>query len=1250
MPNHFRSAFSIVSFFTLVVALLLLVLAYNIGYRRGQELFAELQATADAQALALAVPTFTPTAEPPTATPLPTATLSPTPTPTNTATYTPTPTSTPASDQERAIRFVARAVEWLNAPADVEFSPERAAELLRRAAQEQQLPFVPVSFYSLEAETWAVLAMPRGQGGTVLPAIFWREPNAGNQIRGQLLWETLATHPSTPSTSPSTQTGGIEQRYLAPGIAHGLLRADEQGRMHVLLIERPGTNALLTAHLLSQETAAGPFHLAWQSSSHTDWSLQAVGSTVTFTEVEGQLLPTLQIVAPLANQGALRQQLQVSDLFVEQIPFARHWIETTWTPVNDNEQREGGDAVVIGYQLADLVLQPTPFFVLGQLLGVLQRGDINDATAFAARVDLLQQMFELGLNEPAIWIVRYLNTENQPVSGNEVTTHLRLFDNSNRARTFELRFDQDEEGTYRAVSIESRAPDGTEIVTPAPPSIAARNGTFTTFASPTAPNDQPSIQEPVADAALVTDIIAAATNVPQATAEIFVPSSTPEDTPTATATPTATPTATATATPTATPTVTPTSTPTETPTLTPTPTPTYTPTATATPLPIPLIPPESLAAVTGVTFVTEPARLRGGPTTDSITIASVENEVLVEVFGITEAGDWLLIRTDGTLGWMFRDLIIVTADPALIPRYRTDGTPLNPADPGPPTAPAAITEAPEVAALLNTNTPSATLPPSATPTPLSTPRLEIPEVLAEAVSGDAPGPSAGENVMTITGGTIPADPLTDLPVITADGRRLALRLDSALVQVWGGLFGDSTAGWVSAPAELLWEGARLYVAGRPLPTDPLTWRADRIRIVVAPVFDRALLRTFAPLADSVAATDFMALLGSQDANGVYLLAKTGVAQPLWGAERSATWLGTTLADGLLVTTADLATGRNGFTWVRTDGTALQIAAQPFHRIRGVVGDERNGLWWIEEPQGLIDQWQLWHYDPHARQLQLRLRAPHALFQLPGSDQMRSPTLLGIEGVGTITGEPEGSNPPRIRLYVDTIDVRSQQPYRGLFQLVLRLPGAEAGGEARGAQLVEIVGTPLLLLAPAQYRGPVRISPDGTELAHLAYDPTLPGFTTLTIQPPNSIRLLSLNGAAAGTIRLIYASTNNDEFMAPNLHWVGNDRLQAVRSRFAPGSTVNLERFGVVDLRLPPRADDSGDGDIIETITSNGYLLRTGYVLRDATICRGDQTFLFVEENEAGNVELVRWDGQSAALPLFGLPPYLTRTFLCWQSQ
>ena len=488
--------------------------------------------------------------------------------------------------------------------------------------------------------------------------------------------------------------------------------------------------------------------------------------------------------------------------------------------------------------------------------------------------------------------------------------------------------------------------------------------------------------------------------------------------------------------------------------------------------------------------------------------------------------------------------------------------------------------------------------------------------------------------MTVAEGLLDVSRLAALPV-TANGAEIGLRLESASVQIWGGLFGDSSTIWVTAPADLLLGGAQLYVQGEADPADGQRWIASRIRIVAPPTQERAVVRTVEALATQSANNNIMALLSSRERGGVYLLTRSGVAQPLWGEEDDAQWAGSTLADGLLI----LATNRpllpNNFTWVRMDGSAIQIAAQPFHQIRGVVADANAGLWWIETPQALLDQWQLWHYDPRTRQISLHLR----------SDPLTAPNgerLLPV--LQAVFLQATAGQLTEVTLVLDTIAIASQQPQRGLYRVTVPI---NADGSLSAAT------TPQRLLVAGEYQAPLVLSPDRRLLAYLYYDKasaslTRPELAAGAPQPANNVRLLILSGAGANTILPLYRSENSAEFLAPNLRWLGNERLQAVRSRYAPGSNFDLERFGVVDLRL---TSEGASADNVATLglLANSYLLRNDYALRDGTTCRDDGTFLMVEASRAGALELVRWDGQRAAQPLFGLPAYLNRTLLCWQS-
>ncbi len=1200
-----QPSFSRFPFFILLTFLLLLVIAYNAGYQRAQRIFTQAQATLEAQQVAIAVPTYTPTAAA-TATPTPTPTVTETPTPTVTPTPTPTPTPTitptAASADEWATRFVNQATTWLNALSALDFTPERAAETVRQAALTQQLYFVPVSYFALADEPWAALAMPRTPDGKVLPALFWRDHTGSNAIRSQLLLSQF-----------KLPSGARDDKNLFAGIQQAQLRFDGQGRGHLLLIERPGNSTTLMLYLFNQLNPAADFQLSWRSDRDPLWALQAQDSAIELVEREDALLPSLNIVAPLAAQGALRQRVDAPSPLIEQAPFARQWAETSWEPINS-------DGRVTGYRLATATLRPTPLSSFARLLSLLQQGNVNEATAYSGRVDLIQQMGDLGLTTPAAWLALYLDENGEPLTGDATSLQMRLFDNANRNRTFDLSFEADETVGYRLVGLTEVAPFATDLVTPAP-ALAGATGNRTPVARGTLVTPAPVA---VAAAANISDVIAAATNAPQSADAILVPSLTPPGTATPTATATATPLPSPTPTASETPTVTPTPTPSHTPTATETPTPT------PTPLPIPDIPPDQAPPLTGVTFVTEPGRLRGSPnTTDSIVITSVENGLTVDVFAITEAGDWLLIRVNGVIGWMFRDLVILNGDPALLPRHRADGTPLIPPTPGPsPTA------APAVA-----------LP---TATPLSTPVVNNPT--SQNIITSAPPPQGDEVVLTVGGDLLPVNPLQPLTVLTAEGAERALRIDNATIELWGGLLGAPEQGWVTAPAEFLWSGVQLYVTGQPAATNATRWEATRVRIAGAPALERVSAPTFPALADAVANNNFMALLGSDDAPGIYLLEKTGTVQPLWADEYTAEWLtGDTLA-GLRLMAPTTSTGRNSFLWVRTDGSALRVFAQPFYRFSGVTGDAYGGLWWIETPQTPLDQWQLWHFNPQSQQATLQLQSDSRFFtavnsavnSAVGARNGLAPLLLAVQPQGAdAAGE-------QITFWIDTEDGRANVPQQGVYQFTLS--NADTGAAT--------LQTPPQLLLPADsYRAPLRISPDFTTLAYLHYDARQPSLTAGALQPANSVQMVPLItaiGSLRPAPRSLYATTADTEFLAPDLLWADRDRVLAVRSRFALGNNLDLERFGFIDLQLPA-ADTTG------AAVANNFLLPGRQALRTVAPCRADHSYLMVVENRSRPaeattgatdtpiLELVRWDRRSAPEPIFGLPAGLSRVLVCWQS-
>lgn len=1177
-----------------VIALAVVSVAYVMGMASGRRIAANAFLTAEAKNLINMVATFTQT---PTASPTATNTPTFTATPTFTPTPTPTPTALPASPAEWGERFRQLATDALNAIPERDFAPDRARALTQRMAQEQLLYFVPVSYFEISATPWAAVVTPRTPAGEALPVLFWREGNDSNRIHSQSLFAALAG---------SAQRADFGTLY--EGVDRGLLRYDEQGRGHLLLIQRAGSQTPLTIFLLRQEQPAGNYGLTWRSDQDPLWGLQAAGSVVSLAEQEGALLPDLDISAPMLTNSPLRREVGARSLFVEEPPFARQWALTRWTPIYAGEVAQTPGAPIVGYRLADAALRATPLTALEQLIAMVQSGNVNEVTVYASRFDLYDLAAQLGLDEPGRWLGLYLDEENHPLFGNVITDRLRFFDNSNRNRAFDARFEQDEAGFYRVASLAPVEPFHTDLVTPAPP-LPTR--TPTPVGAQDGAAGAPPAASTVDASALLTDILAAAP-IEGDDSAILLPTNTPTDTPTHTPTATDTPTVTATPTASDTPTETATPTPTETAT------PTDTPLPTNTPLPIPPIPPEALPPLTGATILSEPARLRGGPGTDAVVISSVDNGVRVEVFGVTSNGQWLLVRVSQTmdgganvLGWIFRDLVFLDNDPSVAPVFFDDGLPVTPFPPTP------------------THTPGATAP-EATPTPLTTPVLGQPVVEPASAAAGIPPPEAGEQMVTVAGDQAPALPLRDIPATAADGRPIRLRVGGALVQAWGGLFAAPDAGWLLAPGELLWPGAQLYVRGEPAVGDSDLWVADSVRIVAAPPLARAALLTVAPLADAVNRGSALALLGSRDEPGVYLLDGSGAVQQLWGLEDRAMWLSGDPQAGLLLAEPDSASGLNSFSWVREDGTGIQIVAQPFYRASGVAADRFGGLWWIETPQIALDQWQLWHFDARAGRIVMRLQARGAPFVVGArqADRQLAPVLL--------LAQPDALAPMRtVNLLVDTHDRTSQAPHTGLFRIVVRLPDDGPG---------EWVDPPQPLLPADAYRGPLVISPDQTRLAYMLYDPEQPSLTAGAVRPPNSVRLLILEGRGANTSRTVYASETRFEFLAPALAWQGNDRLHVARSRFAVGDETALDPFGLVAVQLPPPESPGADA-----VVAARYDLSEQRSLRSMNTCRDGRTALAIVADGNGNLEIDRWDAGESLQPLFGLPSLLNRVLLCWRG-
>ena len=351
--------------------------------------------------------------------------------------------------------------------------------------------------------------------------------------------------------------------------------------------------------MLAQPQPGEDFAALWRSVDEPLWSIQAAGSQLDLVDTEASILPDLVIDAPLGDDAGLRNRLAAPNNFLEQQPFARQWATTRWRFVLPENAAEYGGAVKPGYNLQEATLQSTPLTALASLLQLLVAGDVDGASAYTTRIDLLQQAFDLGLAQPGIWLGVYLGDNGQSVVGNTVTTSLYFFDNAERNRNFVASFVQGADGIYRVASLTPTEPLAeTEWLTPAPP-LPTRSATDTPTPTSSAASAGATAQGAQSDAVPPTPTLT--------TTPTYTPSPTGTATETATPTPTGTPAPTATDTPTTVATFTPTA------TGTPTPTETATPTETPTPLPypIPAIPTEQAPLARGSVF-RSPANLRGG--------------------------------------------------------------------------------------------------------------------------------------------------------------------------------------------------------------------------------------------------------------------------------------------------------------------------------------------------------------------------------------------------------------------------------------------------------------------------------------------------------------------------------------------------------------------------------------------------------------------------------------------------------------
>ena len=122
------------------------------------------------------------------------------------------------------------------------------------------------------------------------------------------------------------------------------------------------------------------------------------------------------------------------------------------------------------------MLRSTPLTTLAYVLQYLRTQELSAASNYVTRLDLLQQAFDLGVSEPAIWVAYYLDDAGNQTLGNASTNRIRFFDNANRARSFTATFEVDAEGDYRMAAIEpAPAYEPHDLITPAPSLPANRS-------------------------------------------------------------------------------------------------------------------------------------------------------------------------------------------------------------------------------------------------------------------------------------------------------------------------------------------------------------------------------------------------------------------------------------------------------------------------------------------------------------------------------------------------------------------------------------------------------------------------------------------------------------------------------------------------------------------------------------------------------------------------------------------------------
>ncbi|MEM7125859.1 MAG: SH3 domain-containing protein [Chloroflexota bacterium] len=1273
--------------------------AYQAGVRRAQELADAIILTRQAEmretpsfAIVATTPTVIPSAtqtatdtatatETSTSTSTHTFTPTTTPTPTNTPTY----TTTPVSQKEWAERFLTLALNSLNSTTGIDLSQESIAALLRTIVQDVGLIYVSRGYTEIEGEYWAVLLVPRTPDGETIPTLFWQEPNDRNTYHGQLLRSNL------------TQSQPANHHFIR-GIQYASMGIDLRGRFQLLLIERPSPGDLLAIHWLAQPRSVEPFQEVWLSTRDRDWPISSENqislSPGEGTETTG--LPVIEATGPigfstLTPMTKFRQAIGAPSIFIEQSPYAQQESVSHWFPKLDLESEEE-----TSYQFLGGAVTITPLTVLGRIIELLQRSEVNQANQLTTRLDLLDAAFELGIAKPASWVAFYVDEATEPITDGSISSRLRFFDNANRARTFEALFEEGEQAGYRLSALNPAATYGDERwITPAPP-------TATMLPTPTTNEQAESVGAPSTDAELsepetssgnlsapaptaaatvasearpasVGDLIASdrspeQPNTSLSRVELTLTAvqsdlqqfSTPEPTSlgilAATQTATASRTATSTSTPSQTSTPTSTRTPTVTSTATDTATATDTPTETPTPTPVglpsvvPYIPTDESGLVTGSLAALDASNLRGGPGLDYVILAQIDPAVPVEYFGITESGDWFLVRVkdptrpyDGIVGWMAVALMRWDSDLSVLPRFRGDGSPVIPFTPTPLGRSNGSADDENNLLAVEPDSPIA-----ADGTPLPTPTPEATLVLTGPIVSSAldvvkpPAPGQSELVGVILGQQIPADPVQPIPIDLEAGPTVDLVADQAAVEIWSGLLGDEEAKWIGASAQLLWPGTRIHLIGT---AEDRASRlvAQRVRIVGLPDVERASLLTLAALADANRNEADVGFLGSQAEAGIYMLESVGNLRQIALVEQRMSWLGASAADGMLLLSPQEPTSSNSFIWMRLDGTGIKVAAQPYAIFRGIAQDRSGRIWWIETPAVDLDQWQLWRYDVARANIELTMQGTSNIFRRLSNSSVRfAPHLLAIDERAD-DEEIRLGQEGRVVLLVDSLEPIVERPATGLFRLQLQLDE----NNLAMADDRNILSATQLLPANA-YLQQVALSKDQRKVAYLQYDPDYSSLTAGTVTPPNRVRLLYLDSSEAVDFPL-FGAENGYEFLYPKVAWQGNDRIVVARSRFGQSSTIDYDSFALVQIQLNESSEGEPEGREPTVAVRSTHQLQNDTELLDFVGCLDQEYILLLTQDTEQNTTIGRWTGNNRPRPLFRLPIPLDRALLCHQA-